>query len=134
MYFVELHGQEVSFWPDARGAPTECTQGTNSPSSRRASSTGFPMRVMVRILTTTYGLSVISTPICAMGLPIGPIEKGTTYIVRPFMQPLNTPWSFLRIDAGSSQLFVGPASVFTAEQMKVRSSTRATSEGSEQAR
>src|SRR3954469_16672558 len=40
----------------------------------------------------------------------------------------------LRISSGSRQLFVGPASASSSEQMKVRSSTRATSPGSERAR
>ena len=70
----------------------------------------------------------------AIGEPSGPIEKGTTYIVRPFMQPLKRPSSISRISAGSRQLLVGPASSSCSEQMKVRSSTRATSAGSERAR
>ena len=67
----------------------------------------------------------------AMSEPSGPIEKGTTYIVRPFMAPLKRPLSVLRISAGSRQLLVGPASISFSEQMNVRSSTRATSPGSE---
>ena len=53
-----------------------------------------------------------------IGEPSGPIEKGTTYIVRPFMQPANRPLSLVRISAGSAQLFVGPASalVFGADE------------------
>ena len=39
-----------------------------------------------------------------------------------------------RISPGSRQLLVGPASSSRSEQMKVRSSTRATSEGLERAR
>ncbi len=70
----------------------------------------------------------------AIGEPSGPIEKGTTYIVRPTMQPLKKPFSVSRISAGSRQLLVGPASSSVSEQMKVRSSTRATSAGSERAR
>ena len=70
----------------------------------------------------------------AIGEPSGPIEKGTTYIVRPTMQPLKRPFSISRISAGSRQLLVGPASSSVSEQMKVRSSTRATSAGSERAR
>jgi len=66
--------------------------------------------------------------------PSGPIENGTTYIVRPRMQPANSPFSVERISAGSIQLLVGPASCAVSVQMKVRSSTRATSEGSDQAR
>ena len=45
------------------------------------------------------------------------MEKGMTYMVRPFMQPLNRPASVSRILAGSSQLLVGPASSFFSEQM-----------------
>ena len=59
--------------------------------------------------------------------------NGTTYIVRPRMQPLNSLWSVARISAGSFQLFVGPASISRVEQMNVRSSTRATSLGSDRA-
>ena len=71
---------------------------------------------------------------CAIGEPSGPIENGTTYIVRPRIEPRNSPVSSSRISAGSLQLFVGPASSSLAEQMNVRSSTRATSPGSERAR
>ena len=44
-----------------------------------------PMRVMIRMLRTTYLLSVISTPTFEKRDPGGPIRKGTTYIVRPFI-------------------------------------------------
>ncbi len=98
------------------------------------SHTCFDMRVMMRMFTTTYGESEISTPQCAMCEPNGPIENGTTYIVRPRMQPSNRPSSVSRISFGSTQLFVGPASSLVLEQMKVRSSMRATSLGSDSAR
>ena len=62
------------------------------------------------------------------------MENGTTYIVRPFMEPWNSSLSCARISAGSRQLFVGPASASSREQMNVRSSTRATSPGSEKPR
>ena len=52
-------------------------------------------------------------------------------MVRPTMEPANSPDSFCFIFAGSSQLLVGPASSLVREQMKVWSSTRATSAGSE---
>src|ERR1700682_6802718 len=39
-----------------------------------------------------------------------------------------------RISAGTIQLFVGPASISRSEQIKVRDSTRATSDGSDSAR
>jgi hypothetical protein len=92
------------------------------------------MRVMMRMFTATYGLSDSSMPMCAIGEPSGPIEKGTTYMVRPFMQPSNSGCSVARISAGATQLLVGPACSRVFEQMKVRSSTRATSLGSDQAR
>ncbi len=50
------------------------------------------------------------------------------------MQLRNRPVSFSFISAGSIQLLLGPASTLRREQMKVRSSTRATSLGSERAR
>ena len=68
------------------------------------------MRVMMPIESTTYGESVISTPSCEMGPPSGPIENGTTYIVRPFIEPSKTSRSSARISRGSRQLLVGPAS------------------------
>ena len=55
MYFVALHGHGTSFSPGASGLPTECTHGTNSPSVPSTSTTARPMRVMMRMLTTTYG-------------------------------------------------------------------------------
>src|SRR6266571_558069 len=135
MYLCSLlHGQGTSFCPGASGAPTECTQGTNLPSLPSISQTFFDMRVMMRMLTTTYGESVSSIPICAMCEPSGPIEKGTTYRVRPRIQPSKSPSSFARISRGSIQLLVGPASSLSREQIKVRSSVRATSFGSERAR
>jgi hypothetical protein len=70
----------------------------------------------------------------AMGEPIGPMLKGITYRVRPFMQPVKSPLRVLRMSSGSCQLLVGPASSSRFEQMKVRSSTRATSAGSDQTR
>src|SRR5262245_1757734 len=62
------------------------------------------------------------------------MENGTTYIVRPFIAPAKRSLRISRIFAGSSQWFVGPASSSRLEQMNVRSSTRATSLGSDHAR
>ena len=71
---------------------------------------------------------------CEIGEPSGPIENGTTYIVRPRIEPLKSSRSTPRISSGSRQLLFGPASTSAREQTKVRSSTRATSPGSERAR
>ena len=89
MYLLSgLHGHGTSASPSASGAPTECTHGTNSPSSPRTSSAPWPMRVMIRMLTATYAESVSCTPMWAIGEPSGPIENGTTYIVRPCIAPV----------------------------------------------
>src|SRR4051812_20937800 len=130
MYLVSLHGHGTSCSPSASGLPTEWTAGTKKPSAPIASSAALPMRVMIFIEITTYGESVISTPSAEILDPSGPMQNGTTYIVRPRMQPSNRPLSVSRISAGSLQLLVGPASSAEAEQMNVRLSTRAASEGS----
>ncbi|CAB4612834.1 unannotated protein [freshwater metagenome] len=52
-------------------------------------------------------------------------------MVRPFMAPLYKFIISARISDGSRQLLFGPASDSFSEQMNVRSSTRATSPGSE---
>ena len=95
---------------------------------RRAPSA--PIRVMIRIDATTYGLSVISTPNIGFSASSGPMQNGMTYIVRPRMQPRYSSVMRCFISAGAIQLLVGPASASSTEQMKVRSSTRATSDGS----
>ena len=59
------------------------------------------------------------------------MQKGMTYIVRPRIEPRKSSVMVAFISAGSIQLLVGPASSGRCEQMKVRSSTRATSLGSE---
>ncbi len=74
---------------------------------------------------------MISTPMCEIFEPSGPIENGTTYMVRPFIDPSKSVCNVARISFGSRQLFVGPASISRTEQMNVRSSTRATSPGSD---
>ena len=99
MYFSELHGQATSASPAASGAPTECTAGTKKPSSPIASRAVLPIRVMIFIEMTTYGESVISTPSAEIGEPSGPMQNGTTYIVRPVMQPAKRPPSVCRISA-----------------------------------
>ena len=86
---------------------------------------------MIRIEATTYGESVISTPSWEISPPSGPMQNGTTYMVRPRMQPSKISANVLRISSGAIQLLVGPASSSRSEQMNVRSSTRATSPGSD---
>ncbi len=134
MYLSGLHGHGTSAWPGTSGMPTLCMHGTTRLTfASIILNTGTPMRAIIRMLTTTYGESVNCTPICDIGEPTGPMLNGSTYIVRPCMQPLKSAFNFLRILNGSSQLLVGPALSFEREQINVRSSTRATSPGWERA-
>src|SRR5690348_10526622 len=87
MYLVSLHGHGPSACPGESGAPTECTALTNDPLSSINRSAGRPIRVMIRIDTTTYGESLISTPSWEIRLPSGPMQNGMTYMVRPRMHP-----------------------------------------------
>ena len=73
-------------------------------------------------------------PSFGSGSEIGPMQNGTTYMVRPRMEPEKCWRISSRIFSGSTQLLVGPASSSFSEQMKVRDSTRATSAGLERAR
>ena len=59
------------------------------------------------------------------------MQNGTTYMVRPRMLPRNSSVMVARISCGAIQLLVGPASRSSIEQMNVRSSTLATSDGSD---
>src|SRR5437588_11778458 len=132
MYLLSaLHGHGTSSLGSEIGAPTECRHGMNSPSSPSASSASCPILVMIRIDAATYVESVSCTPMYEIGEPIGPIENGTTYIVRPRIEPRNRPVTVSRISPGSVQWLVGRASCSFSEQMNVRSSTRPTSPGSE---
>ncbi len=81
----------------------------------------------------TYAESVTWTPGWEIAEPSGPMQNGITYMVRPAMQPANSPAKLACICAGAIQLLVGPASSCFSEQMNVRSSTRATSDGSDDA-
>lgn len=79
---------EQGTWNDilskGSGRPTLCMHPTKSSLfDTRHSKTSVPIRVMMRILATTYGLSVTSMPILDRRLPIGPMENGMTYMVRP---------------------------------------------------
>ncbi len=76
--FVALHGHGTSDALASSGAPTECSPFTNSPSVPSTSRTFVPTRVMMCMLATTYGESVSSTPILAIGEPTGPMLYGMT--------------------------------------------------------
>src|SRR4249920_1744377 len=134
MYLVSLQGHATSACPSSSGAPTEWTHFTNSsPRSSKSGRISAPMRVMIFMETTTYSESVISTPSIGTSASAGPMQNGMTYIVRPRMHPRYRSVIVDFISAGATQLLVGPALSSLALQMYVRSSTRATSSGSEAA-
>jgi len=55
-------------------SPRECRPFTKSSRAPSCFMAAAPMRVMMRMLATTYGLSVSSTPTLLKGEPIGPIR------------------------------------------------------------
>src|SRR6185369_18081129 len=100
MYLVSLHGHGTSAWPGSSGAPIECSALTKKPSVPILSSAACPIRVIVRIDTTTYSESVISTPSLGSSAPSGPMQNGTTHMVRPRIQPRYSSVMVSRISAG----------------------------------
>src|ERR1700758_3498982 len=86
---------------------------------------------MIRMDTATYSESVIWTPNLGSAASSGPMQNAITYMVRPTIAPRYSSTITVFISTGSIQLLVGPASRGSCEQMKVRSSTRATSSGSD---
>ena len=54
-------------------SPSEWSPGTKSSDEPSWSRATRPMRVMTRMLATTYGLSVTSTPTRLKGEPGGPM-------------------------------------------------------------
>jgi hypothetical protein len=53
MYLTGLHGHGTSACPGASGAPTEWMARTNVPDDSISRSASVPIRVMIRIDTTT---------------------------------------------------------------------------------
>lgn len=93
---------------------------------------------MIFMDSTTYGESVISIPILERGEPTGPMLKGMTYMVRPFMQPGNLSliaacMSFSAIQLpsipGVAFSVTGTVCSFESVEMNVFPSTLATSAG-----
>lgn len=90
---------------------------TKNPSSPIFSSAALPIRVITFIEITTYSESVISTPSFGSSAPSGPMQNGTTHMVRPRMQPRYRSVMMDRISVGSIQLLVGPAPLSSSVQM-----------------
>ena len=135
MYLVALHGHATSSWPGSSGAPTECRAGTKSSPAgpSNSGSTAAPIRVMIFIEATTYSESVISTPSIGFSA-VGRAHAERDDVHGPAAHAPAVQLGHHRLHLGRlHQLLVTPASDSSSEQMKVRSSTRATSSGSEAA-
>ena len=88
-----------------KGWPTECKHFTNSDFGLFSDcNAGAPIRVIMRMEAATYGESVNWRPSLARGDPIGPIENGITYIVRPRMHPGKRASSWRSISSSDIQL------------------------------
>ena len=75
------------------------------------------MRAITRIEAVTYAESVTSMPNIGFSASRWPITNGITYMVRPRMQPAYSPRMSSFMSSGGIQLFVGPASRSSTEQM-----------------
>jgi hypothetical protein len=124
--FSGLHGHRESSSPGKSRTPTEMQTGDKLASLSERFKRGIPgHRIIIAMLSATYGESVVWTPRRAIGEPMGPIENGMTY-----RSASHRPARRSRIACGWATLFVGAASASFAEEMKVRDSTLATLRGS----
>ena len=126
----------TSCWPGSSGAPTECRQGTKSSPAgpSNSGSTAAPIRVMICIDATTYSESVISTP----SIGVSAVERAHAERDDVHRPAAHAP----AVQLGHRSPSSPPARTScwwrrrrtpSTEQMKVRSSTRATSSGSDAA-
>ena len=94
------------------------------------SSAAWPARVIVRMLTRDVGgVGDLDADVRERRAERAHAERHHVHGAAPHRAPEQAPRGADRISAGSCQLLVGPASASSVEQMKVRSSTRATSLG-----
>ena len=115
-----LHGHGDVLPAPASGCPTECSAGTKSPSLADEVEGGLPMRVMMRIDTTTYGESVSSDAELGDARAERAHREGDDVHRAALHAPANFSLSVARMATGRP--VVGRAGVLlAAEQMKVRS-------------
>ena len=129
-------GQATSSSPSASGSPTECTQGTNSPSAPSTSRAPCAHPGHDPHRDDHVGrVGELRRRSGRLAEPSGPIENGTTYIVRPLHAAVEQARAASRASRpGRASCWSGRRRPRRSEQMKVRSSTRATSLGSDRAR
>ena len=107
-----LHGHGTSSTPSverhADGVHAGDERRRRSPST---SSAPWPMRVMIRIETATYGrVGELDADVATCRSRAGPSRTARRTSCGPSCAPSKRPASRSRISAGRVQLFVGPAS------------------------
>src|SRR5260370_4027476 len=107
-------------------SPNECSPGTNSLDVPRRPVATLPIRDMIRMLATTYGLSVASTPTWLIGDLTGPITYGTTYLVRPPIAPSSSRPTLCFAAPVPIHLSVVPAPPCPVERVYVYGTVHAT--------
>ena len=101
--------------PARSGAPTVCMHGTKSPSAPSTSSTARPMRVMIRMLTATYGdVGQLDADVRDRRAERPHRERHHVHRAAAHaaaeQRAASPVCSSARISAGAIQLLVGPAS------------------------
>ena len=119
----------------ASGTPTECTHGTNAPS---VPSTSYTARSHARhdahADDDVGAVGDLDADVRDRTAERSHRERHDVHRASAHAAVEQARAACARIFAGATQLFVGPASSSRSLQMNVRSSTRATSDGSERAR
>ena len=131
MYFSLLHGHGTSFWPGASGAPTVCMHGTTRLSSLSISRKhgSADARHDPHVDDDVRRVGQLHADLRHRRADRPHAERQHVHRAAAHAAVEQAPSACGASRTGSSQLFVGPAPSFESEQMKVRSSTRATSLG-----
>ena len=132
MYLVGLHGHGTSAWPGSSGAPTECTAATKTPLSsiRRSAGAAHPGHDPHRHghVGRVGDLHARAGRCCRRA---GPCRTGPRTWSGRACSRRRSPRRSGASPPGRSSCWSGPRPLRFSEQMNVRSSTRATSPGSE---
>ena len=91
---LPVAGQGTSAWPGARGHPHRVqARHRTTTLAQGLQGTARPIRVMIHMSCPprSGGIGQLHPDVRDMEEPRGPMLKGTTYIVRPRMQPSKSP-------------------------------------------
>ena len=121
--------------PRPAASPTECTQGTNSPSAPSTSSAPLPIRVMIRIDGGDVGgVGQLDADVGDRRAERAHREGHDVHRAALHAALEEAARASRASRPGRASCWSGRRPSSLSEQMKVRSSTRATSAGSERAR